>query len=109
MSALYAMNYVGATGTGGGAVYVGNGKIVGFDAGNLRYSGTYIENGGRLRGTVDLHAPTGITLVTGVQLPAGSRCSVTLDWPSSFADGSPQELAIQGSPVHVVFEKIEDV
>lgn len=35
MSALYAMNFVGMGGTGGGAVYVGNGKIVGIDAGNL--------------------------------------------------------------------------
>jgi len=54
VSALYAMNFVGMGGTGGGAVYVGNGKIVGIDAGNLRYSGTYIEEGGRMKGTVNL-------------------------------------------------------
>ncbi|WP_439360568.1 hypothetical protein [Bradyrhizobium sp. DASA03007] len=41
-SALYAMNFVGMGGTGG-AVYVGNGKIVGMGVGNFRYSGTYIE------------------------------------------------------------------
>jgi hypothetical protein len=59
MSALYAMNYVGQTGTGGGAVYVGNGKIVGIDVGNLRYNGTYTEQAGRLKGSVMLSAPNG--------------------------------------------------
>src|SRR3977135_3435522 len=109
MSALYAMNYVGMTGTGGGAVYVGKGKIVGIDVGNLRYNGTYTEQGGRLKGTVALFAPTGGTLVTGAQLPAGSRLSLTLDWPANFSDGKPQALTVQGSPVHVVLEKIGDV
>jgi len=51
------MNFVGMGGTGGGAVYVGNGMIVGIDAGNLRYSGTYIEEGGRMKGTVNLYTP----------------------------------------------------
>ncbi|WP_407114416.1 hypothetical protein [Bradyrhizobium sp. LMG 9283] len=56
------MNFVGMAGTGGGAVYVGNGKIVGIDAGSLRYSGNYIEKGGRMKETVNLYAPTGGTL-----------------------------------------------
>jgi hypothetical protein len=109
MSAFYAMNFVGMTGTGGGAVYVGKGKIVGIDVGNLRYNGTYTEQGGRLKGTVALFAPTGGTLVTGAQLPAGSRLGLTLDWPANFSDGKPQVLTVEGSPVHVVFEKIGDV
>lgn len=109
MSAFYAMNFVGQGGTGGGAVYVGNGKIVGIDVGNLRYSGTYAVQGGRLKGSVDLYAPTGGSLVTGVQVPAGSRWSIALDWPANFADGTPQALIVQGSPVHVVFEKVGDI
>jgi hypothetical protein len=109
MSALYAMNYVGATGTGGGAVYVGNGKILGIDVGNLRYNGTYTEQGGRLKGTVALMAPTGGTLVTGAQLPAGSRLGLTLDWPTNFADGKPQVVTIEGRQAHVTFEKIGDI
>ncbi|MBB4263101.1 hypothetical protein [Bradyrhizobium sp. CIR3A] len=109
MSALYAMNFAGMGGAGGGAVCVGNGKIVGIDAGNLRYSGTYIEQGGRIKGTVDLYAPTGGTLVTGTQVPADSRWSLTLDWPANFSDGKPQVLMVEGSPVHVTLEKIGDI
>jgi hypothetical protein len=109
MSALYAMNFVGTTGSGSGAIYVGKGKIVGIDTVNLRYKGTYTEQGGRLKGTVDLYAPTGGTLVTGAQAPAGSKWSVTIDWPANFSDGVPQALTVLGSPVHVVLEKIGDV
>jgi hypothetical protein len=109
MSALYAMSFVGLGGTGGGAVYVGKGKIVGIDVGNLRYSGTYTEQNGRLKGTVDLYAPTGGTLVTDARVPAGSRWNIALDWPVNFSDGRPQALTVQGRSVHVVFEKIDDV
>jgi hypothetical protein len=107
--ALYAMNFVGLTGTGVGAVYIGNGKIVGIDVGNLRYSGTYAEAGGRMRATVTLTAPTGGQLVTGTELPAGSQLKATADWPANFADGQPQQILIEGSPVHVTFEKIGDI
>ena len=106
--ALYAMYYVGQTGTGSGAVYVGNGKIVGIDVGNLRFHGTYVEQGGRLKGTVTMSAPTGGTLVTGAQLPAGTQLKLTLDWPSNFANGTPQAISIEGRPVHLTLEKIGD-
>ncbi len=109
MSALYAMNYVGQTGTGGGAVYVGRGKIVGVDVANLRYNGTYTEQGGRLKGTVALTAPTGGTLVTGAELPAGGRLNLSLDWPANFSDGKPHPVTIEGRQVHVTFEKIGEV
>ncbi|KYK45316.1 hypothetical protein A1D31_35070 [Bradyrhizobium liaoningense] len=41
----FAMNLVAVGGTGGGAVYDGNARMVGVGAGNLRYSGTYIDQG----------------------------------------------------------------
>jgi hypothetical protein len=107
--ALYAMNYVGQTGTGGGAVYVGNGKIVGIDVANLRYHGSYTEQAGRLTGAVTLTAPTGGTLVTGAQLPAGSQLKLTVDWAANFSDGKPQAVSIEGRQVNVVLEKIGDI
>jgi hypothetical protein len=109
MSALYAMNFVGQSGTGGGAIYIGSGKIVGIDVGNLRYSGTYVEAAGRVKGTVIMRAPTGGQLVIGTQLPAGSQLSASVDWPANFADGQPQVILIEGKSVHVVFEKIGDI
>ncbi|MGJ5075515.1 hypothetical protein [Bradyrhizobium oligotrophicum] len=109
MSALYAMHYVGSSSSGDGAIYVGNGKIVGIDVGNLRYSGSYSQQAGRLKGTVNLYAPVDGTLVTGSKVPAGTQWSIKIDWPANFADGSPQPISIQGQTVHVVLEKVGDV
>jgi len=61
------------------------------------------------RVTVALTAPTGGTLATGAQLPAGSRLGLALDWPANFPDGTPQVVTIEGRQVHVVFEKIGDI
>ena len=82
-----AMNYVGQAGSGGGAVYIGEGKILGIDVGNIRYSGTYAQQGSRIRGTVALSAPNGGMLVTGTELPAGSRIDLSLDWSADLSDG----------------------
>lgn len=109
MSALYAMRYIGQTSGGAGAIYIGKGVIVGIDIGNLRYKGTYVEDGGRIRGTATLSAPQGGTLVTGASMPAGSSIQLSVDWPSNFGNGQPQQVMVAGQPVQVMFDKIGDV
>ena len=110
MSALYAMRYLGQTGsTGAGAVYIGRGKIVGLDVGNGRYHGTYSEAGGRIKGSATLSMPSGGVLVTGHNVPAGTSIPLTVDWPANFANGQPQTIMVQGAPVQVAFEKIGDI
>ena len=109
MSALYAMRYVGKEGLGLGAIYIGRGKVVGVDAANGRYQGTYTENGGRVTGLVSLSAPGGATLVTGVNLPAGQSVAIAFDWPHTFANGKPHNVSVNGSQVAVTLEKIGDV
>jgi hypothetical protein len=109
MSALYIMRYIGGTGAGFGAIYIGKGTIVCVDVQNGRYHGTYIEQGDRVRPTVTLSLPQGGVLVTGSQVPPGTRITMTADWPANFADGQAQQIMVQGSPVQVTFEKIGDV
>lgn len=110
MSALYTMNYVGQAGAGFGAMYIGKGVIVGVGVQNARYSGTYIEEGGRIRASVTLTAPPGgAPLVTGVALGPGQSVELSADWPENFADGSPQTVTVMGRPVQVVFQKVGDV
>ena len=111
-SALYTLNYSGQTSGGGGVVYIGNGKIVGIDASNFRYHGSYVEQGGRLNGTLGLTAPTAGELVTdkqNIQLSAGTRIELALDWALDFSNGKPQLITIEGRPVHVLLEKVGDV
>ena len=110
MSALYTMRYLGQSGVGMGAIYIGRGIIIGVDVANGRYSGTYREEGGRLKGTAKLFAPPGgAILVTGDQLPEGQVIPMQIDWPINFADGSPQTTMVQGTSVLVSFEKIGDI
>lgn len=109
MSALYAMRYVGQTGAGAGAMYIGKGVIVGADTGGGRYNGTYTETGGRLKGSVVLAAPHGATLVNGQKLSPGSSLQLTMDWPVGFANGQPQSINVGGRQVQVAFDKIGDI
>ena len=109
MSALYIMRHIGGTGAGFGAIYIGKGTIVGVDVQNGRYHGTYIEQGDRVRPTVTLSLPQGGVLVTGSQVPPGTKITMTADWPANFANGQAQQIMVQGSPVQVTFEKIGDV
>jgi hypothetical protein len=107
--ALYAMTYAGTDDIGGGAIFIGNGKVSGIDAGNVRYRGTYAESGGRLKLSAVLSTPTGATLVTGDQIPAGTKLQLTADWPADFKDGQHLEITVAGKPVTVSFEKIDDI
>lgn len=109
MSALYAMRYLGQTGAGAGAIYIGKGKIAGMDVGGGRYEGTYTESAGRLKGSATLSAPLGATLVTGQQLQPGTKIPLSVDWPASFADGAAQPISVAGRAVQVTFEKISDI
>ena len=110
MSALYVMRYMGQSDTGAGALYIGKGIVVGVDAGNIRYRGTYTQSEGRLRADVTMTAATGgSTLVTGDSLAAGQSLQITADWPEDFADGTDQKISIAGRQVSVVFEKVDDI
>jgi hypothetical protein len=103
------MRYVGQADTGAGVLFIGKGVIVGADIGNMRYKGTYVESGGRIKGTVVMSAPQGGMLVTGAAMPAGSTIQVTADWPPDFANGQAQQIIVAGRPVQVTFDKIGDV
>ncbi len=109
MSALYKMTYAGKSDIGAGVLYIGNSKIVGIDVGDMRYSGSYTEQSGVIDASVKLFAPTGGTLVTGQQLPAGTVLELRAKWPSNFANGQPQPITVAGQPVQVVLEKIDDI
>jgi hypothetical protein len=109
MSALYVISYTGQIGIGAAAIYVGRGRVVGIDVGNVRYSGSYEEIDGRLRGAITLEAKSRMSLVTGVSLSPGQKIQFTFDWPQNFASGQPQQLSVMGRAITVTVEKVGDV
>lgn len=90
MASLYYVKYVGETGTGAGAMYVGNGVVAGFDISGGRYTGTYTEQWGRFRATVSFSMPGGGETVTGLRVPPGTSIPLSVDWPANFANGDQQ-------------------
>jgi hypothetical protein len=82
---------------------------LGVDVQNGRYHGTFMEDGGRIKVTATLYLAEGGTLVTGAQVSPGTKLPLSADWPADFANGSPQQIMVQGSPVQVAFEKVGDI
>ena len=110
MSALYVMRYTGAASIGAGVLYIGKGIVVGVDAADIRYRGTYTLSDGRLRPDVIMTAAAGgSTLVTGATLAPGQTLRITADWPEDFANGTAQQISVGGRSVSVMFEKVGDI
>src|SRR5262245_41847190 len=109
MAALYSLQYAGQTGGGVGAMYVGNGIVAGFDAYGGRFNGTYTDEAGRFRADIVLLMPGGGRLVTGQTVPAGTRIPMSVDWPADFGDRTRQQIMVQGRPVLVLLQKMQDI
>lgn len=109
MSILFSVQYVGDEGTGLAAICLGNGKLIGFDGADGRYSGSYIEDGGRIRGKVHLTNSEEWPLVTGNRLKPGDVLEVAFDWPREVLDGEPQPAFLNGQQVTVKFKKIGEI
>jgi hypothetical protein len=108
MSALYQMRYQGVAGNGHGAMYIGNGVIVGIDISGTRCHGTYILSATIMYGTATLTSAGG-ALVTGQNVPAGGTVPVTFSLPAEFDDGKFHQVIVGGKPVGVSFNKIGDI
>ena len=108
MSALYQMRYQGVAGNGHGAMYIGNGVIVGIDISGARYNGTYTLLGTILDGTATLTSAGG-ALVTGQDVPAGGTVPISFSLPEGFDNGQYCKVIAGSKRVGVSFNKIGDV
>ena len=109
MSALYRMNYTGSHGGGFAVVYIGRGLILGMDQAKGHLRGTYVEEAGRLKGSITGTATEDNRLASGQSMQAGESTEIKIDWSADFADGSPQPSWVMGDLVEVTFEKIGDI
>lgn len=109
MSALYIMRLSGQSGMKAGALYVGKNIVVGVDVGGIKYDGTYQVADGRIIAKAKMFVPAGVQLVTGQLVQQATQIDITADWPVDFANGQPQQIAVQGQSVAVTFEKIRDI
>ena len=108
MAALYGLSYSEQQGAGMGAMYIGDGKVAGFDIYGGRYSGIYTESADRFRGTVTLSIPGGGQLVTGLRIPPGTNIPISVDWPSDLGNGAALSVSVGGQFVQVHLQKMVD-
>ncbi len=109
MSILFSVRYVGEQGMGAAAICVSKGKLIGFDGGDGRYTGSYVEEGGRIRGKIQLTYQQEWPLVTANRLTPGDVLEVAFDWPREALEGEPQSAYIHGQPVKVTVTKIGEI
>lgn len=108
---LYVAYFSGIAGQSLGLFYIGDGLLVGIDAGTVQYDGSYAtEADGTMRGMVEYVLPAGTASITGA--PSGAipaRASVNLTLPPNFADGQVITIETPLGPVNARFEKIKDI
>ena len=112
MSALYLVRYQGHVNVmqGSAVLYIGRNLVVGIDAGNNRYEGTYAEDSGCLHLQGSITATTdGGALVTGVTLNRGQELPILADLPTDFDNGEMHRVLVDGNAVWARFEKIADI
>jgi hypothetical protein len=108
--AIYLLHYTGQPGAAGfGLAFIGNGLISGSDLAGGHYEGNYQFDGTHLRGSVNLRVSAGTTLVTGVTANADTVIPISLVLPANFAALNPHTILVDGSPVQVSFQKIQNV
>lgn len=110
MSGFYLMRFKVPTdhglAEGAGALYFKRGVIIGVDSAGVRYDGTYVDDNGRIRGSVILDIPAETPLTTGVKTTIPTRLALPLELAPDFADGKPHKMQLEGRFVEVTFEKV---
>lgn len=110
---FFAVYYTGKAGTGLGLIALTNGTIVGVDSGGAMYDGTYTSDNNKspLTGTLSLHVPANVALVTGA-MPENEPflLNFPLDLPADFAESqAPQTIRTAKGPVNIIFRKLRDL
>jgi len=90
---------------------IGDGIIVGADAGGLKYDGTLTERtDGSLEGVVQFMVPPGAQLITGLIARDLQTISTPVKLPRGFDDGKTVTLInTPAGPVNARFERLREL
>jgi len=109
--AIYAAYFTSFAGQSVGLFYIGDGALVGVDAGTMQYDGKYnVMPDGSLEGTVEYVVPAGVTLITGAPSSStATKLQLKLTLPAGFDDGRVITIQTPAGPVNAKFEKIREL
>ena len=107
----YAAYFTGAAGSALGVFYIGDGIIVGADAGGLKYDGSLTERAdGSLEGVVQFQVPPDTQLITGLAASEPQEITAPVTLAPGFDDGVTVTLInTPAGPVNARFERLREL
>ena len=112
MDGFYAAYMTGRAGVSMALFVLMKGKLVGVDAGGMKYDGTFEakSDGTGYRCSVVYIVPPGRTLITGGPiLSEARRVPLQFDLPINFSEGAVIGIQTPLGPINAKFEKIRDL
>jgi hypothetical protein len=108
---LYAAYFTGVAGSALGVFYIGDGIIVGADAGGLKYDGSLTERAdGSLEGVVQFQVPPDTQLITGLAASEPQKITAPVTLAPGFDDGVTVTLInTPAGPVNARFERLREL
>jgi hypothetical protein len=108
---IYSAYFTGAAGIAIGMFCIGDGIIVGADAGGLKYDGTLAElPDGSLEGVVQFKVPPDTQLITGLTARELQTIYTPVKLPRGFDDGKTVTLInTPTGPVNARFERLREL
>ncbi len=108
---LYVAFFTGIAGSSIGMFYIGDGLILGADAGGMKYDGTIEEKvDGALEGVVQFLVPAGTQLISGLKADQAQTLNVPVRFPKGFDDGQRvTRIDTPAGPVNARFERLREL
>jgi hypothetical protein len=108
---LYVAYFTGVAGSNIGMFLIGDGLIVGADAGGLKYDGImeHMPDGG-LEGIVQFIVPAGIQLISGMKTNTEQTINVQVRLSLGFDDGvKVTRIDTPAGPINAKFERLREL
>lgn len=108
---LYVAFFTGIAGSNMGMFLIGDGLLVGADAGGLKYDGLMEHMAdGALGGIVQFIVPAGTRLISGMTTNVEQALNVQVRLPLGFDDGQKvTRIETPAGPINARFERLREV
>jgi hypothetical protein len=108
--ALYAAYITGSVGSTVALFYIGDGQIIGIDAGTMKYDGVFqIKPDGSYQGILSYIPPKETLLVTGGSQSSNTKIEMPFSLPNGFWEGQVIRMPTPLGVVNVKFEKLKEL
>ena len=109
---IYLIHYTGLHGMGSASLVFLNGQIFGTDGAGSEYTGSYQSENGNITGSINLHVPAGVPLVTGAPVsPQPYTVPIPFSLPDNIAEQQTVLIGVRlpTGPVNANVKKVKAI